>query len=77
MLQENMSSVSLQASDGGENCVSVVDLLFQPDKCLVSKAVFHLMDLVHRALKVCWLYYYKTILFSLHKETRSIILANY
>ncbi|XP_065013800.1 centromere/kinetochore protein zw10 homolog [Musa acuminata AAA Group] len=48
---ENMSSVSLQASDGGENCVSVVGLLFQSDKCLVSKAVFHLMDLVHRALK--------------------------
>uniref|UniRef100_A0A1D1YJI3 Centromere/kinetochore protein zw10 n=1 Tax=Anthurium amnicola TaxID=1678845 RepID=A0A1D1YJI3_9ARAE len=32
----------------------VVDLLFQPETCFVSKAAFHLMELVHQTLKdVC------------------------
>jgi hypothetical protein len=40
----------LQESEGDD---SVVDLLFQPEKCFVSKSALQLMKLVHGALKVC------------------------
>ncbi|XP_008799437.2 centromere/kinetochore protein zw10 homolog [Phoenix dactylifera] len=49
---ENASKSSTHAS-GVVECPSkyVADLLFQPERCIVSKATFQLMKLVHEALK--------------------------
>jgi len=39
--------------ESGDQGDSVVDLLFQPEKCFTSKSALLVMKLVHGALKVC------------------------
>lgn len=48
-----LDSYEFLLQESGNRDDSVVDLLFQPEKCFISKSALQLMKLVHGALKVC------------------------
>lgn len=55
MRQENPAKASSKTSSLVESFSEhVADLLFQNERCCVSKAVTQLMEIVHATLKVCW-----------------------
>lgn len=77
MLQENASKSSLHAS-GVVECFSedVADLLFQPERCIISKAASQLMKLVHEALKV-YLFLFSFCMCPDHFRIKYFLLKNF
>jgi centromere/kinetochore protein ZW10 len=75
--QDNVGFISsiltngLLLQESGDQGDSVVDLLFQPEKCFTSKSALLVMKLVHGALKVCLaLYSYVYFVCSTHPSSQ-------
>lgn len=75
-LQDNSSRRGVTQASGASHNEYFVDLLFEAEPCFISKAAFHLMELVHQILEV-WLSSINSGVSSLGKsavQTNSVVI---